>query len=379
MARILIAVSSVGLGHAARARVYGALLERMGHAVEYYAPEPAVSYIKAWGGRLVPYSSRVESLSVYLERHWVKTGSGLIGLRAALEEHRAAVKAGLGLLENVDLERYDLVVAEESWEVMSVAERIPTRKAWVADFVGYKPAGLQGIPAAWAVNRFLLRRYKYFDGLFYVGLPDGMEWRMTPTGPRASRVLDEVFRVVGPIPAFLPWEELSRQKARARLGIPGSGRVVLVQLGGTRAGEEVASRAARAALELGLTPAVARGPRAKPSIPEGAVDLGYQPLLPAMLKAFDCAYVLAGLSTIASLAASGIPAVLHPLPRHFEQEENAYKAPKLWPSLFTRATGDPARDLAEACGKARAAPDSRLHRNAGMLARMLAELAEGPP
>jgi len=68
------------------------------------------------------------------------------------------------------------------------------------------------------------------------------------------------------------------------------------------------------------------------------VDLGYQPLLPAMLKVLDCAYVLVGLSTIVSLAASGIPDVLHPLPQHFEQEENAYKAPKLWPSLFTRAS-----------------------------------------
>ncbi len=376
MARILIAVSSVGLGHAARARVYGALLERMGHEVEYYAPEPAGSYIRAWGGRVISYSGQVESLSVYLERHWVKTGSGLIGLRAALEEHRAALKAGLGLLESVDMGRYDLVVSEESWEIMSVAERIPARKAWIADFVGYKPVGLRGILAAWAVNRFLLRRYKYFDALFYVGLPGGLEWRMTPTGPKASQVLGGLFRVVGPIPAFLPWELAGREEARRRLGIPGGERVVLVQLGGTRAGEDIASKAAGAALELGLTPAVARGPRARPGIPDGAVDLGYQPMLPALLRAFDCAYVLSGLSTIASLAAAGVPAVLHPLPRHFEQEENAAKAPKLWPNLFTRATGDPAKDLEQACNKAQPRPDEALHRNSEALANFLASLLE---
>ncbi len=376
MARILIAVSSVGLGHAARARVYGALLDRMGHEVEYYAPEPAGSYIRAWGGRVISYSRQVESLSVYLERYWVKTGSGLIGLKAALEEHQAALKAGLGLIQNIDLDHYDLIISEESWEVMSVAERIQTRKAWIADFVGYKPVGLRGIPAAWVVNRFLLRRYKYFDALFYVGLPGRLEWRMTPIGPKASQVLRGLFRVVGPIPAFLPWEQAERNEARRRLGIPSKENTVLIQLGGTRAGEKIASKAASAALTIGLTPAIARGPRAKPSIPKEAIDLGYEPLLPTLLKAFDCAYVLAGLSTISSLAAAGIPAVLHPLPRHFEQEENAEKAPRLWPNLFTQATGNPARDLAEACSKTMATPDTRLHQNAETLARMLAELAE---
>lgn len=377
MARILVAVSSVGLGHAARARVYGALLEGMGHRVDYYAPEPAGSYIRAWGGRVLDYSWEVESLSVYLERHWVKTGSGLIGLREALEEHRAALKAGLGLLERVDVDSYDLVVAEEAWEVISVAERIETRKAWVADFVGYKPSGLRRIPAAWAVNRFLLRRYRYFDSLYYVGLPGGMEWRMLPTGPRASQVLRGLFTEVGPVPAFTRGELAGRGEARRILGLPHSGRVVLVQLGGTRAGEGVAYEAARAALELGLTPAIARGPRARPRLPEGAVDLGYQPLLPALLKAFDCAYTLAGLSTITSLAAAGVPAVLHPLPGHFEQEENASKAPELWPGLFTRATGDPARDLERACGEFNPEPDESLHSNAEALARSLSSLAGG--
>lgn len=373
--RVLIAVSSVGLGHAARARVYGQLLERLGFAVEYYAPEPAGSYIEAWGGKVLPISREVESLSVYLERHWLETGSGLIGLRAALEEHRAALEAGRRLLEAVDLGSYDLVVAEEAWEIMSVAERIATPKAWIADFVGYRPVGLRGALAAWAVNRFLLRRYRLFSSRLYVGLPTrDLSWRMKPLGPRAVEVL-KLFENVGPVPAFLPGELVERDEARRKLGLPPDAKVVLIQLGGTRAGEDIVERVARAAASEGLLPAVARGPRARARVPHGALDLGYQPQLPALLRAFDCAYTLAGLSTVASLAAAGIPAVLRPLPRHFEQEENARIAPRLWPDVFARAGEDPGSDVRRVCSKRPSSGHEALHRNAARVAQLLASIA----
>ncbi len=376
--RVLVAVSSVGLGHAARARVYGALLEARGFRVDYYAPEPAGSYLEAWGARVLPVSREVESLSVYLERHWEATGRGMIGLRAALEEHRAALRAAEALLSSVDIDRYVLVVAEEAWEVISAAERIQARKAWVADFIGYRPVGVPSLPAAWAVNRFLLRRYRHFNLLLYVGLPLDGGWRLLPLGPRASEVAG-LFRILGPVPAFLPGEALGRREARRALGLPEEGRVVLVQLGGTRAGARFAAEAARAALELGLTPAVVRGPRAKPELPRGAVDLGYQPRLPAMLSAFDCAYALAGLSTIASLAAAGVPAALRPLPGHFEQEDNARRAPRLWPGLFVADDGDPRRALREACSRRPPGGDPGLHANAENAAGVLAGLASGSP
>ncbi len=168
--RVLIAVSSIGLGHAARARVYGELLRRMGLHVEYYAPEPAASYLEAWGMEVLPLSRSVESLSIYLEEYWVRSRSGVIGLREALKEHKAALEAGRLLIEE-GLDKYDLVVGEESWEVISVAEHIGTSKAWITDFVGYTPQGAR-ILTAWIINRFLLKRYKYFNHKIYVGMED---------------------------------------------------------------------------------------------------------------------------------------------------------------------------------------------------------------
>ena len=371
MARILIAVSSIGLGHAARARVYGSILEARGHRVEYYAPEPALSYLKAWGARVIDESKGTPSLSVFLEEHWSRTGRALIGLRASLREHKAAVEAGMRLLKAGVFDRYDLVVAEESWEVISIAERVSVRKAWISDFIAYKPVGLGSMPAAYAVNRFLLRRYRLFDALYYVGLasPEEMKWRMLPLGPRVSQVARELFHVIGPIPPALGGELLGRAEARSDLGLPG-GKLLLVQLGGTSAGVDLVDRAMRASASIGVTPIIATGPRARVRVPPQALLLGYEPRLPEYYRAFDCAYTLAGLLTITGLARAGVPGVLQPLPGHFEQEENAILASRKW-SLFTRAPGSPEhlRDaLVNACNRGTGEGDDSLDSNAHKLA-----------
>ncbi|MEB3773597.1 MAG: hypothetical protein GSR86_01555, partial [Desulfurococcales archaeon] len=174
---------------------------------------------------------------------------------------------------------------------------------------------------------------------------------------------------------FIQGEDLDRDTARKMLGLPGDERLILVQLGGTRAGEELVYEAAAQALKHGLTPVVATGPRARPRIPQGAYTIGYNPLLPKMLNAFDCAYTLAGLSTIASLAAAGVPAALKPLPGHFEQESNAVKAPRTWPGLFYSGSR-PWEWLKDRCGSKH--PVESLHRHPVNVARILSE-AVNPP
>jgi hypothetical protein len=379
--RILVAVSSVGLGHASRARVYGSLLESMGFRVEYYAPEPAGSYLRAWGSRVLPVSWRVGSLSSFLEKHWLSTGRGVIGLRASLEEYRAAKRFAEALFSSVDLGSYDLVVADESWEIAVNPARVPARKLWIADFIGYRPRSVRSLPAALAVNRFILKLYRLLDACIYVGLPGvDLGWRMTPLGPRASDVMSRYFARAGPVPGFIEGEELDRASAASRLRLPLRDDLVLIMLGGTRAGEDFARRAASAASDLGLRPVIASGPRARPGAPPGSISLGYDPLLPISLSAFRCAYTLAGLSTISTLAAAGLPAALNPLPGHFEQEENAAVASRLWSHLFVRVEGRDPRSLKAALETAcslRRAPVRSLHENSWRVAGMLAENASG--
>ncbi len=113
------------------------------------------------------------------------------------------------------------------------------------------------------------------------------------------------------MPPVLRDETLSRVEARRLLGLPGEARMALVQPGGTRIGEDL--------------------------LPEpGDGFTAYRvrerdPRLPRLLKAFDCVYSHAGLSTITGLALLGVPGVLTPLPDHFEQEHNAEIAPRIWP------------------------------------------------
>ncbi len=318
MARILLAVSSIGLGHAARSRVLGRLLEEAGHEVYYYAPGRAGWYLEAWGARLLPSSRGSLDLSLVAEKWYRRTGSALIGLRAALEEHRAALRNAELLLRDVERLAPDVVVADESWEAISVAERLPRPRVWIADFPLYPPmGGPRRVAAAAAVNRFLLRRLPLFDLLVYVGLPwpeEGLRaYRVA--GPRISEVLSW-FTQVGPVTPVLAGEALGRVEARRLLGLPHGARVVLAQPGGTSIGEE-----------------------RLPALAERAADEGWlvyrlrerNPLLPRLLRAFDCVVSNAGLSTIAALARLGVPGVVEPLPGHFEQEHNASTAPRLWP------------------------------------------------
>jgi len=320
---VVVAVSSIGWGHAARSRVLGSLLEGGGHEVYYYAPGRAGEYIGAWGGRLLPSSRESRDLSVVAEEWYRRTGSAVIGLRAALEEHRVALENARLLLRDLERVGPDVVVADESWEAMSVVERLPRPRVWIADFPLYPPAGGPGrVAAAAAVNRFLLRRLPLFDLLVYVGLPwpeEGLRaYRLA--GPRMSEVLSW-FEQVGPVTPVLAREALGRGEARRLLGLPRGARVVLAQPGGTSIGEERLARLAEALAGGGWT--VYRPARR-------------DPVLPRLLRAFDCVVSNAGLSTIAALARLGVPGVVEPLPGHFEQEHNASTAPWLWPWLSTR-------------------------------------------
>ncbi len=366
MARILVAVSSIGLGHAARARVYGSILKERGHIVEYYAPEPAYTYLKAWGHNIIPESKNAVGLSLFLEKHWEKTGKSIIGLRASLAEHRAALKNSIMLLNNRVFEKYDIVIAEESWEIISIVEKVNIPKIWISDFIGYKPVGLASIPAAYAVNRFLYKRYKFFDKLYYVGLipVDSLNWRMLPYSPKAREVFEEYFDYIGPLPPVMLKELMDKDEARGRLGL-NHDRLLLVQLGGTRAGIDIIKRVLPKSLEAGLTPVVFTGPRVSLKLKKGIIR-GYNPRLPQYYRAFDCAYVLAGLMTLTGLAIAGIPALLNPLPGHFEQEENAVFAELHWRTLFSRSPRHPGRMLKvldETCSKRQLHGDSSLEDN----------------
>ncbi|MCE4600937.1 MAG: hypothetical protein F7C38_05165 [Desulfurococcales archaeon] len=328
--RILYAVSSIGLGHAARSRLLGKLLQDMGAELLYYAPGRAGDYLARWGMPVSRGSRLSSDLSSIAEDWYRRTGEALIGLRAALQEHRIALENARWLLRDVEEFKPDLVVCDESWEAISVAERIGVAKAWIADFPLYPPiGGPSRIAAAVAVNRFLLRRLPLFDERVYVGL----EWEhgdlraFRVLGPRLREVLEE-FHVIGPVPAVSSSEALDREAALSSLGLDPGEHYILVQSGGTLMGLEYLAEAARALEGLGYRVVVASG-----MDPGAGRWIGLNPKLPLYLRGFDCVVSNAGLTTASTLAHLGVRGLLKPLPGHFEQEHVAVAASRRWECL----------------------------------------------
>ncbi len=362
MARILMAVSSIGYGHVARSRALAKLLQTRGHSVEILAPPPADGYVRAWGAPLAPVSEKLEPLSPIVERWYQATGKGLIGLRMALEEQRIAQWNARVVEEVIDFECYDLVLADESWELLESHRFLSssTTRVYMADFLHYTPTGLSSVPAALAVNRYLKKRLEKFHTILHVGLEDPrrekQRW-MVLWGPRVGDWAREMgVEWIGPLPALLESEAIPREEARLILsGALGLGTEdvdrpwILAALGGTRAGyRELLEILSRSSLGDALV-FLATG-----TLPENAEDRlvgtrvvklsdNHRPLLPRFLRAFDASIAPAGLTTLTTHAALGLPTLAFPLPGHFEQERNARLAP--------RVLGDCIRPLVRTQGK----------------------------
>ena len=348
MARVLVAVSSIGYGHVARSRALARLLQNRGHSVEILAPPPTDGYVRAWGAPLAPVSGKLEPISPIVERWYEATGRGLIGLRMALEEQKIAQRNARVVEEALDFDGYDLVLADESWELLESPRFLSssTTRVYMADFLHYSPTGVSSLAAALAVNRYLKRRLERFHAILHVGLEDprgeGQKW-MILWGPRVGDwAREKGVEWIGPLPALLESEALSREEARLvlsdslGLGPEDMDRPwLLAALGGTRAGYrellEILSRSpigdALVFLATGSLPGNARRRLVGTRLVE--LPIGQRPLLPRFLRAFDASIAPAGLTTLTTHAALGLPTLAFPLPGHFEQERNARLAPRV--------------------------------------------------
>ncbi len=128
---------------------------------------------------------------------------------------------------------------------------------------------------------------------------------------------------VPPITLTEPREAMSREDARADLGLPMSGRVILVGSGG--GGDDEAVKLARAIaetiadLDRSITVAIAIGPLARTS-KDGPIRELRRPVLAPFFAAFDGAIAPAGYNTAHELAKAGIPTALFAQPRPFDDQ-----------------------------------------------------------
>jgi predicted glycosyltransferase len=241
--------------------------------------------------------------------------------------------------EVVEDGQYDLVVADESWEVDHFWHEHPELKrgalAWFTDFVGYMPMPEGGDREAYLTADYNaemiahVERYpRVRDRAIFVGNPeDIVDGTFGPGLPAIRGWTERHFDFSGYITGIDPGEITDRPALRERLGYGENEKVCIVTVGGSGVGAALLRRVIEAAAlarkrlpELRFI--VVAGPRIDPAgLPRvpGVEIRGYVSDLHRHLAASDIAVVQGGLTTCMELTASRVPFIYFPLQNHFEQ------------------------------------------------------------
>ncbi len=338
--RVLYLSSPIGLGHARRDLAIARALreDREDLQVDWLTQHPVTTVLEAAGERVHPASAWLASESRHVE---AESGEHDLHCFEALRRMDEIMVNNFHVFDDVVREgAYDLVVADEAWDVDHFLHENPELKrsayAWMTDFVGYLPMPDGGDREArvaadhnaqmveqverypWLRDRalFVGDRQDVVPGTFGQDLPEIRAWT------------EQHFDFPGFVTGLDPRELADHDGPRAELGWAPDEQVVVVSVGGSGVGGHLVRRVADAydaARELVpcLRVVVVTGPRLDPGVVTARPGLevhGYVPGLHRMLAACDLAVVQGGLTTTMELTAAGRPFLFVPLRHHFEQQ-----------------------------------------------------------
>ncbi|QYG92224.1 alpha/beta fold hydrolase [Iamia sp. SCSIO 61187] len=335
--RALYLSSAIGLGHARRdvaiARELRALHPDL--QIDWLAQHPVTTVLEEAGETIHPASAELASESAHVEDECGE--HDLHAFQAIRRMDEILVANFMVFHDVVEAQPYDLVIADEAWEVDHHLHENPELKrfayAWMTDFVGWLPmpdggdheAGLAADHNAEMIEqRARFRRLR--DRSIFVGDPDDVvPDRFGPGLPTIADWTRDEFDFAGYVTGFSPVAD--RDALRADLGYRPDEQVCVVTVGGSAVGLPLLRRI------IGAVPAVRRhlpdlrflvvaGPRIDPAaLPRcrGVTVRSYVPDLHLHLAACDVAVVQGGLTTCMELTANRRPFVYVPLRHHFEQ------------------------------------------------------------
>lgn len=337
--RALVLCSPIGLGHVRRDLAVVAELRRRRPdlAVDWLAQPPVSAVVEQAGENVHAASRWLAAETAHIE---LEAGEHDLHAFQAIRRMDEIMVANYMLFDDVVSDTdYDLVVADEAWEVDYFLHENPDRKrfayAWLTDFVGWLPMPSSGAgEAALTADlnaEMLAQRARYprlRDLSVFVGSPQDVV--PEPFGPDLPGIRDWTerhFEFTGYITGGGTPDDAVRQAVRDRLGHPAGAPLCVVAVGGSAVGRPLLRRVLDAVplarrLLPGLRFLVVAGPRIDPGSlpqPDGALVVGYLPDLDQVLAAADVAVVQGGLSTCMELAAAGTPFLYVPLENHFEQ------------------------------------------------------------
>jgi len=336
--RALVVSSPIGLGHARRdvAIVHELRALHPDLDVQWLAQHPVTAVLAEHGERVHPASDLLAGESAHVES---EAGEHDLHVFQAYRRMDEILVANFMVFHDlVAEEHFDLVVADEGWDIDYFLHENPELKrspfAWLTDFVGWLPmpdGGAAEVALTADYNAEMIEQIARYprmrDRSIFVGNPDDLV--EDPLGPGLPSVRDWTtahFAFAGYVTGAPP--VVDREALRERLGYRPDERVCVVAVGGSGVGGPLLRRIAAAfphaeekVPELRMV--VVCGPRIDPAsvpVPPGVEVRGYVPELHRELAACDVAVVQGGLTTTMELVAARRPFLYFPLAHHFEQQ-----------------------------------------------------------
>lgn len=337
--RVLYLSSPIGLGHGRRDLAITRELRKL-HPdlnVDWLAQDPVTRLLAANGESIHPLSSRLASESRHIE---LESGEHDLNAFQAIRRMDEVLAHNFMIFQDaVDMTAYDLVIADEAWDIDHYWHEHPdlkrTKLAWFTDFVGWVPMPANGEHEAFLTTDYnaemighIERNPHVRDRAIFVGSPDDI----VPLSfgnelPMMRDWIPKHFEFAGYIIGEHPSTFGSRVDLREGLGYQRGERVCIVTVGGSGVGTHLIRRIldsypmAREKMP-DLRMIVVAGPRIAPeslNAPAGVEVRAFVPNLDRHLAACDLAIVQGGLTTCMELAAAGTPFLYFPLRNHFEQ------------------------------------------------------------
>jgi predicted glycosyltransferase len=297
----------------------------------------------------------------------------------------------------LDEEHYDLVIADEAWDLDHFLHENPERKrcsfAWMTDFVGWLPMEQGGEREARLTadyNAEMIEHVERFrrirDRSIFVGDPeDIVPDRFGPGLPAIRAWTEQHFDFAGYVTGFSPPSEDERQELRAALGYGDDESVCVVTVGGSGVGESLLTKVVAAQpilkdLVPNLRMVVVAGPRIEPGRLGAPPDVELHAFVPDLyrhLSVCDAAVVQGGLTTTMELTASRRPFVYFPLANHFEQQHHVrHRLDRYHAGIPMAYDHSTPQDIAAAVAKALTSPVEYAPVDTNGSARAAALLAE---
>ncbi len=337
--RALFLSSPIGLGHARRDLAIARALREARPELELHwlTQHPVTRFLAAEGETLHPACAALRNESAHIEGECAEHDLHVFQALRTMDE--IMVANFLVFQEVVEAGHYDLVIADEAWDVDHFWHEHPELKraplAWLTDFVGYLPfadGGDRESALTADYNAEMIEHVERFpwvrDRALFVGNPDDIvPDRFGPDLPAIRAWTERHFQFTGYIGGLDLATLGEREALRAELGYAADEQVCIVSVGGSGVGEPLLRRLIEAAPIArrdvpGLRVVVVAGPRIDPArLPhaDGVEVHGYVRDLPRHFACCDLGVVQAGLTTCMELAAARKPFLYFPLAHHFEQ------------------------------------------------------------